>query len=442
MYNILLMAEILQHLKSVRLYSLYKTFIYNSTNKSQDKTAHISTNFEVVCKGIQPATVTHPISSYWDPPVPHEGNREAVCEEDAKPSGYLTTIFPIPRLSWLEFMHQSIWNGCREKSEVQAFTKACIQFTTSARDHRASISKGLMLSWCSTRSVNPKRPLAKRSWLAQLVQAYVPEVLQQPAYEKDASQESTASTQKVDKKPSSQLRTLKVGKASCSFHLMTVDGVPGPESHLFAGLHHCLLQCRAEPHFLHPDGKSAANLYKLHQEPQGHVGHAAKRLLFGIVDCHWCQISCIEYRSRGTGYSSKDILGSMLVPLPPCFPLYTMGSKGLYNIYIGYIYIYHSKKKSQDMEPLSLCEGHHGWLLLYAVLLHDEVHQPMSRSVCKDLAGMTTCSYPASVLERNRSSSVRIWAISNLHRISSWTATQCAIHPIFPRTLLLQSGIK
>ena len=107
------------------------------------------------------------------------------------------------------------------------------------------------------------------------------------------------------------------------------------------------------------------------------------------------------------------------MPLPLCFPLYTMGSKGLY---IGYIYLSLQKKKSQGMEPLSLCEGHHGWLLLYAVLLHDGVHQPMSLSVCKDLAGMTTCSYPASVLERNRSSSVRIWAISNLHRISSCTA--------------------
>ena len=112
MHNILLMAEILQHLKSVRLYSLCKTFIYNSMNKNQDKTAHINTNFEVVCKGIQPATVTHPTTSYWDPPVPHEGNREAVCEEDAKPSD----IWP-PSFQYQGF-HDL--NSCINQSEMVA----------------------------------------------------------------------------------------------------------------------------------------------------------------------------------------------------------------------------------------------------------------------------------------------------------------------------------
>lgn len=203
-----------------------------------------------------------------------------------------------------------------------------------------------MLSWCSTRSVNPKRPLAKRSWLAQLVQAYVPEVLQQPAYEKDASQESTASIQKVDKKPSSQLRTLKVGKAFRQVSSHDGGWSAWPRKPFVCWTASLPFAVPGWATFSSSWRITAANLYELHQEPQGHVGHDAKRLLFGIVDCHWCQISCIEYRSRGTGYSSKDILGSMLVSLPPCFPLYTIGIKRAIYIYIYGLYIYHSKKKN------------------------------------------------------------------------------------------------
>lgn len=68
------------------------------------------------------------------------------------------------------------------------------------------------------------------------------------------------------------------------------------------------------------------------------------------------------------------------VSTPVLSTIHNWDQKGYIYIYMGYISIT-PKKKSQGMEPLSLCEGHHGWLLLYAVLLHDEVHQPMSRSV-------------------------------------------------------------
>ncbi len=249
-------------------------------------------------------------------------------------------------------------------------------------------------------------------------------------------------SEKVDKKPSSQLITLKGGKASCSLHLMTDGGwsawprkpfVCWTASLPFADLMTIDNQnFPAQPsptqtHFWVPLGWAtfssswritAANLY----EPDQHQGHAAKRLLFGIVDRDWCQISCIEYRSRGTGYSSKDILRSMLVPLPCAFHYNNGIKRAIYLSLPKYI------KHQGCTEPLSLCEGHHVGLRLCAVLLHDEVHRPMSRSVCKLLEKL--CSwYPASVLERNRSSSVRIWAISNLQRISSCTATQCAIHP-------------
>lgn len=120
------------------------------------------------------------------------------------------------------------------------------------------------------------------------------------------------------------------------------------------------------------------------------------------------------------------------VSTPVLSTIHNWDQKGYIYIYIYGLYIYHSKKKiSGHGASFSLWRS--PWMASALRSSAARRGTPAYESIRqrKDLAGMTTCSYPASVLERNRSSSVRIWAISNLHRISSCTATQCAIHPFF-----------
>lgn len=153
-----------------------------------------------------------------------------------------------------KFMHQSIRNGCREKSEVQAFTKACIQFTTSARDHRASISK----DWCWV-DVAPGLSILKGPWQKgadwhSWYRLTFPKCFSNLHMKKTLLKSPLLLSRRLTRNPLHNWELWKSARRFVKFRLMTVDGVPGPESHLFAGLHHCLLQCRAEPHFLHPDG--------------------------------------------------------------------------------------------------------------------------------------------------------------------------------------------